>query len=191
MCKRARKTSATLHGSARRQWNSSQWNTRAIDVAEMIASETREQQASKWNRASYWGELTSAKHKISEVEALIGTKTNIFQKSASTTLRCFTGYHFNEHKSHHCSGSTPFQTLSEKPCTGNHRSDRSVGKQNISANLPASVVLGARFRTSFPTSRRSAALMTVVCTAQTPSNKDCPCIDLFFHCISLFFRVIS
>ena len=49
---------------------------------------------------------------------LLGTKTNICQKSALTTLWCFTGYHFNAHKSRHCSGSTPFQTFSEKPCTG-------------------------------------------------------------------------
>ena len=34
------------------------------------------------------------------------------------------------------------------------------------------MVLGARFRTRFPTSHWSAALMTVVCTAQTPSNDD-------------------
>ena len=84
----------------------------------MRDSEAREQHASKWNRASYWRELTSAKHKIDEIEPLIGTKTYISQKSASTTLRCFTGYHFNAHKSRHCSGSTTFQTFSEKRHTG-------------------------------------------------------------------------
>ena len=46
------------------------------------------------------------------------TKTYFFQKSASTTLWCFTGYHFNDQKSRRCSGSTRLHNFSEKPCTG-------------------------------------------------------------------------
>ena len=56
--------------------------------------------------------------KIDEIEPLMRTKTYICQKSASTTLWCFTGYYFSAHKSCHCSGSTPFYSFSEKPCTG-------------------------------------------------------------------------
>ena len=137
----------------------------------MRASEAREQDANKCNRASYWRSETSAKRKIDEIDPLIGTKTYIFQKSASTTLRCYTGYHFNEDKSRRCSESTPFQTFYEKTLYRDTIFHRSVGKQSISANLAARVLFGARFRARFLASRRSAALMTVVCTAQTPSNK--------------------
>ena len=41
-------------------------------------------------------------------------------------------------------------------------------------NWRRQAILGARVRTRFPTSRWSAALMTVVCTAQTPSNYNYP-----------------
>ena len=41
MCKRPHRTSATLNGSARRQWNSSQWNARATDVDEKTAWDRR------------------------------------------------------------------------------------------------------------------------------------------------------
>ena len=107
---------------------------------------------------------------MSEIEPDKGTKTYIFQKSASTTLWCFTGYHFNAHKSRHCSGSTPFQTFSEKPCTGTVTPIDLLENKAFQQNWPRQAILGARFRTRFPTSRWSAALMTVVCTAQTPSK---------------------
>ena len=45
----------------------------------MRASEAREQDANKCNRASYWRNETSAEHKIDEIDPLMGTK-NAFSK---------------------------------------------------------------------------------------------------------------
>ena len=98
------------------------------------------------------------------------TKTYFIQKSASTTLRCFTGYHFNAHKSRHCSGSIPFDSFAEKTNTGTVMSMEVLENIAFEHIWPRTGFLGRSFRTNFPTSRRSAALMTVVCTVQTPSN---------------------
>ena len=106
---------------------------RALLVNEIVASETPERSMSlkcvpvkhESNTLAseieplLGGESASAKRKIDEIEPLIGTKKYISQKSASTTLRCYTGYHFNVDKSRRCSESTPFK-LSMKNLVPEH-----------------------------------------------------------------------
>ena len=101
-------------------------------VKEIVASETPERsislkcvplkRESNTQRSEIEPLIGGVKHqqhaKSMKSSLSLAQKTYIFQKSASTTLRCFTGYHFNTHKSRHCSGSTPFQTCNEKPYTG-------------------------------------------------------------------------
>ena len=52
------------------------------------------------------------------VSADMGAQTYIFPKNVSTTLLCLTGYLFNDYKSRHCSGSTPFYSFVEKTNAG-------------------------------------------------------------------------
>ena len=138
---------------------------RTFVVNEIVASETPERSKRESNAQQskieplIGGKKTSAARKINEIEPLIGTKTYIFQKSASTMLWCFTGYHFNAHKSRHCSESTPFQTFDEKTLHRDTCADRSDGKRNILAKFATPVILEARIPTRFPTLRWSAALM--------------------------------
>ena len=63
----------------------------------------------------------------------------------------------------------PFTTFSWESPHWKRYPHGSAGKRNTSEKLGACHIC-ARFQTTFPASRRSAALMTVVCTAQTPSN---------------------
>ena len=112
VCKRARRTSATLYGSARCQWNTSQGNIRAIEIEPPVGTKNLHVSNSR-------NELEKkANTKTSEIECPVETKKYFFQTSASKTLWCFTGYYFSDHKSRRCSENTSFQFFHEKPCTG-------------------------------------------------------------------------